>query len=50
MSAGSWKIAAAAVTAAALAMAGCKTTNAPAPASAGQMTAGAPAGSTGTPT
>ena len=50
MSAGSWKIAAAAVTAAALAMAGCKTTNAPAPASAGQTTEGAPAGSTGTPT
>ena len=47
MSAGSWKIAAAVVTAAALGMAGCKTTNAPAPASAGQTTAGAPAGSTG---
>jgi hypothetical protein len=47
MSAGSWKIAAAVVTAAALGIAGCKTTNAPAPASAGQTTAGAPAGSTG---
>lgn len=47
MSAGSWKIAAAVVTAATLGMAGCKTTNAPAPASAGQTTAGAPAGSTG---
>jgi hypothetical protein len=42
MSTGSWKIAAAAVTAAALAIAGCKTTNAPAPASAGDTTAGAP--------
>jgi hypothetical protein len=47
MSAGSWKIAAAVVTAAALGIAGCKTTNAPAPASPGQTTAGAPAGSTG---
>jgi len=47
MSAASWKIAAVAVTAATLAMAGCKTTNAPAPASAGQTTAGAPTGSTG---
>jgi hypothetical protein len=47
MSAGSWKIAAAVVTAAALGIAGCKTTNAPAPASAGQTTAGAPVGSTG---
>ena len=42
MSTGSWKIAAAAVTAGALAIAGCKTTNAPAPASAGDTTAGAP--------
>jgi hypothetical protein len=47
MSAGSWKIAAVAVTAAALAIAGCKTTNAPAPSSAGQTSAGAPAGATG---
>jgi hypothetical protein len=47
MSAASWKIAAVAVTAATLAMAGCKTTNAPAPASASQTTAGAPSGSTG---
>jgi len=47
MSAGPWKIAAAVVTAAALGIAGCKTTNAPAPASPGETTAGAPAGSTG---
>lgn len=47
MSAASWKIAAVAVTAATLAMAGCKTTNAPAPASAGQTTAATPTGSTG---
>ena len=47
MSAGPWKIAAAGVTATALAIAGCKTTNAPAPSSAGETTAGAPAGSSG---
>ena len=47
MSAASWKIAAVAVTAATLAMAGCKTTNASAPASAGQTTAATPTGSTG---
>jgi len=45
MSRGSWKFAAAAVTASGLALAGCKTTNAPAPSAAGQTAA--PAGSSG---
>jgi hypothetical protein len=47
MSRVSWKFAATAVTATALAIAGCKTTNAPAPSAAGQTSAGAPAGSSG---
>jgi hypothetical protein len=48
MSRASWKIAAAGATAAALAIAGCKTTNAPAPSSPGQTTAGTPTGTSAT--